>query len=324
MNVILEELRTSCSLEYAILDMEDAGMTNASEHILTGSLPFRQLLIPQHIYLIGDSLYYRNDVDYSPERVDDTGALDAFVRIKTDDDILRFARRYGPLGLCKHGLPPMHRGSWYRDVIQDGELVEVIRMDEWEPRLGGSERGWCPPVSPEPIKKWLEYSSLALSYLTLAASFKRDKVELKGIGKFFLRDGINEWLGDAGIKLELTWDSQEPTLTLTGGGIFGALGVQLLTAVTANTLAVCSGCGKPYLRGVRKPKPGQRNFCSNCRSRVADRLRQRDLQKKRREAQNERVNPSKKQRQLAAPGLHRPKAGRQAPAPLRDRTRPQG
>jgi len=115
---------------------------------------------------------------------------------------LRFARRYGPLGLCKHGLPPMHRGSWYRDVIKDGELVEVIRTDEWEPRDGASERGWCPPVSPEPINKWLEYSRLALSYLNLAASLKVDAGKrMRGLRQLFLQDGINEWLGDAGIRL---------------------------------------------------------------------------------------------------------------------------
>jgi hypothetical protein len=280
-------------IEKVILDsLMDAEMLDAAgnDSILTGSLPFGQLSIPQHMYVIGDSLYYRDDVDYSRERVSDAGILNAFVRIKTADDVLRFARRYGTLGLCKHGLPPMHRGSWYRDVIKDRELVEVIRTDEWEPRLGGSERGWCSPVSPEPVKKWLKYSELALSYLNLAASLKIDTGKrMKGLRQLFLQDGINEWLGDAGIRLELNWGRQEPTLILTGGGVFGALGVQLLTAVTANTLAVCSGCGNPYLRQVKKPKPGQRNFCDTCISNdVPNRLRQRDWQRNRREAQNER------------------------------------
>jgi hypothetical protein len=262
---------------------------NGNDSILTGSLPFGQLTIPQHIYLIGDSLYYRSDFDYRPERVDDAGALNAFVRIKTDDDILHFARRHGPLGLCKHGLPPMHRGSWYRDVIKDGELVEVIRTDEWEPRGGGRDRGWCPPQSPELVRTWLAYSHLALFYLNSAAALKNDRgAYFRGIRQLLLRDGVNEWLGDAGVRLELNWDRQEPTLTLTGGGVFGALGIQLLTAVTSYTRAVCSGCGIPYLRQGRNPKRGQRNFCDTCVSNgVPNRLRQRDWQNKKRKAQNE-------------------------------------
>lgn len=268
----------------ALDNLSEAGMlgVNGEMSILTGALPFDQLSIPQHIYIIGDFLYYRSDDDYSVAR-DDVGALDAFVRLKRPEDVLRFARRYGPLGLCKHGLPPMHRGSWYRDVIKDGELVEVIHTGEWEPRLGGSERGWCPPVSPEPIKKWLVLSELALSHVNLAASLKTGTIrELKGFAKLFLMDRVNEWLGDAGVRLELNWDKHEPVLTLTGGGAFGALGVQLLTAVTANTLAVCSGCGKPYLRMTRRPKAGQRNFCGTCVSNgIPNRLRQRDLQKRR-------------------------------------------
>lgn len=270
-------------IESAILDnLLEAEMLNANgnESILTGSLPFGQLSIPQHIYLIGDSLYYRDDVDYSREKVDDAGVLNAFIRIKTPDDILQFAHRYGPLGLCKHGLPPMHRGSRYRDEFIDGELVGVTDTGEWNPAVGASERGWCPSCSPEPINKWLEYSRLALSYLNGVAVLKNDKKPyLRGIRQLFLQDGVNEWLGDADVRLELNWSGGEPILTLTGGGVFGALGVQLLTAVTSYTRFVCSGCGIPYLRQGRKPKPGQRNFCDKCVSNgVPNRLRQRDWQ----------------------------------------------
>lgn len=281
MSVILEEFKTPCNLKYAILNMEAADMTDESKHIRMGLLPFGQLLVPRHIDLAGNSLYYWDDIDYSRNKVDARRALDAFIRIKTPDDILRFARRYGPLGLCKHGLPPMHRGSWYQDVITDGELSGVIYTGEWNPAGGASERGWCRPCGNEPIEQWLVYSRLALSYLNFAASFKLNEVEiLTSIGKLFLVDGINEWLGDAGIRLELNWDSQEPILILTGGGIFGALGVQMLMAVTKNTLTVCSGCGKPYLRKARKPKRGERNFCRDCGSKVASKLRQRDWQLK--------------------------------------------
>ncbi len=99
------------------------------------------------------------------------------------------------------------------------------------------------------------------------------EVPVKGLGKLLVTDMINEWLGDAGIRLELNWDSNEPILTLTGGRVFGALGIQLLSAVTTNNLAVCSGCKMPYLRKGRKPQTGRRNFCRACGDKVANRMR---------------------------------------------------
>lgn len=253
--------------------LDHAEMTNENGIILTGSLPFTKLSIPGHIGLAGDYLSFWDDIDYSRDEVSDTGALATFIRIKSPNDIRRFALRYGPLGLCKHGYPPMHRGSWYRDVIKNGELSEVIQTGEWNPAGGGSDRGWCPPCGPEPIEKWFDYVSLAKSYLGLAAVLRVDTGKRKrGLRQLFLMDGINEWLGDAGIRLQLNWSSNEPILTLTGGRVFGALGVQLLSAVTANKLAVCSGCGTPYLR-KRKPQTGRHNFCSECGDKVANKLR---------------------------------------------------
>ncbi len=228
---------------------------NGADKLLTGALPIGQILISKHIHLVGNALQWYDDPldDYSRAKVNDTGALNAFVRIKTPDHILRFARCYGPLRLCKHGRPPMHRG-------EDGE------------------RRWCAPLGRESTNRWLDYVGLARSCLDFAAAIKVDpeRVLAKGVGKLFVTDIINEWLGDTGIRLELNWDSKEPALILTGGDIFGALGVQLLSAVTSNTLAVCSGCGMPYLREGRKPQAGRRNYCPACGNRVANRLRRRD------------------------------------------------
>ncbi len=260
-----------------------AGMTDANGHtsILTGSLPFGQLFVPRHIDLAGANLYWWLDPfdDYKQNPASDVGALNDFVRIKTPDDILRFARRYGPLGLCKHGLPPMHRGSRYRDEFINGNLVGVTDTGEWNP--AGRERGWCPPSGNEPIEKWLHYSKLALSYINGAAVLKIDTGKsMKGIRQIFLQDGVNEWLDDAGIRLELNWSGSEPVLTLIGGGVFGALGVQLLSAVTANNLSICSGCRIPYLRKGRKPQSGRRNFCPECGDDVANKLRVREWREK--------------------------------------------
>lgn len=106
------------------------------------------------------------------------------------------------------------------------------------------------------------------------------EVPVKGLGKLLVTDIINESLGDAGINLQLNWGSKEPTLILAGAGLFGALGVQLLSTVTNRNIAICSGCNLLYLRQGRKPQAGRRNFCMTCRDEVANRLRQRDRRSK--------------------------------------------
>ncbi|MFC1938929.1 hypothetical protein ACFLWM_02095, partial [Chloroflexota bacterium] len=207
----------------------------------------------------------------------DTNALNTFIKIQKAKNILNFAKRYGPLGLCKHGLPPMHRG-------EDGE------------------RRWCSPNENEPIERWFYYVKIARLCLEFAAQMKVEpgkitvpakylkkiapnhpkpisdsiKMPVRGLGKLVVTDYINEWLGDAGLRFILDWNSREPRLIITSPSVFGALGIQLLSVVTRTNLAVCSGCGMPYLREGRKPQAGRRNFCTSCGYEVATRLRQRD------------------------------------------------
>lgn len=262
--------------KYGLAGMLDP---NGEDDLVVGSLPIDRLLIPKHIDLAGNALYWYDDPleDYGRDETNDKGALNAFVKIRTPSHILRFARRYGPLGLCKHGRPSMH-------------------TDEH------GERRWCAPCGWEPIQRWLHYVGLATSCLDFTATMKFDPeniqiaakhfkriasntpkdipdgkmVPAKGFGKLITTDIINRWLLDAGVSLGLDWRGKEPALVLTGGGVFGALGVQLLSAVTSNTLTVCNGCGVPYLREGRKPQAGRRNFCPACSGSVAARIRQRD------------------------------------------------
>lgn len=239
---------------------ELAGMLNASgtNSLLAGSLPFGQLHVPKHIDIAGDALYYWDDPedDYKREEANGSDALDAFIRIKTSDQVMNFARRYGPLRLCKHGLPPMHR-----------------RNDR--------ERRWCPPCGTEPIRRWFDYIGRAKTCLDFVAVTKSNPevILMPGVGKMIVQDSINEWLGDASVSFELNW-KQRATLQLTGVSVFGALGVQLLSAVTSNTMAVCSGCGLPYFREGRMPQSGRHNYCPECGKGVANKLRQRERRAK--------------------------------------------
>jgi hypothetical protein len=55
-------------------------------------------------------------------------------------------------------------------------------------------------------------------------------------------------------------------------GLFGGLAYQLMLAVVGEEgLYICDGCHAPYIRTVKAPKPGQNNFCPDCKDIVPKR-----------------------------------------------------
>jgi hypothetical protein len=86
------------------------------------------------------------------------------------EHILAFARRHGPLGLCKHGLPICH-GPRQPDP---GELVSP---PQWPPRycnhfMRNGERS-------EPLTSWRALARAAFALLELSASLKEGSRETK-------------------------------------------------------------------------------------------------------------------------------------------------
>jgi hypothetical protein len=74
-----------------------------------------------------------------------------------------------------------------------------------------------------------------------------------------------------------SWRSS-PKFNLVAG-TFGELGLQIMQAASrGQTLAVCSGCGNPYMRQGRKPQSGRRNYCPRCGVKAS----RRDAQRQRR------------------------------------------
>ncbi|HSW41276.1 MAG TPA: hypothetical protein VLM76_02075 [Patescibacteria group bacterium] len=87
------------------------------------------------------------------------GLLEAFgaLAAATDDEIARFASRWGPLGLCWHGLPRDH-------PIEDGH----------DPDL---RRGACfDPYDPEPAVFWRYWAARASNAAAVAAALEEGSV----------------------------------------------------------------------------------------------------------------------------------------------------
>jgi hypothetical protein len=264
---------------------ELGGLTDPDGQLSGGSPPTGSLFVPVVIRLEGDSLVWREfsqDSSGFPPLRDAKGALDRFVRIKQADDVLAFARRYGPLQLCGHGKPASHGGE-----DEEGRLLK------------------CRPSRREPVDRWLFYVANARAILKIASAMRqgilaerRDWDELyrsrrteagtfggaeqtlrnlSGQGLPVPRDMVaslqwlhlsnvvNYWVNVSNVRPEVSrsWTGKDsaPGIELVGVGIFGALAVQLLAAIAgAHGTYFCCGCGDPY-RASRRPRTGQRHFC---------------------------------------------------------------
>ena len=220
--------------------------------------------------------------------------LDIFVRVSTPEDVRDFAAAYGPLGLCTHGLPWLH----------------VFEPDEGFRRLWVPDDSACQHGDKEGTKDWLKWVASARGLLSAAASLHagvlpsledwtriaaglspgedggtfHQYVQEHGLAeaRLMLGDCLWFWLRMSDVRPKFAWDP-EPQFFLDSG-TFGQLGIQLMQAVShAHGLAICSGCGNPYMRKGRKPQAGRRNYCPDCGITAALRDAQRERRAKKRE-----------------------------------------
>jgi hypothetical protein len=215
--------------------------------------------------------------------------LRAFVKLADapPERILAFARRWGPLGICRHKLPAAH-------------LLDCEPLG-WD---GGG--GW------EPLERWRHYAARAQAALLVAHWLRAGgKGDVPGFGalvrdmaKVLLAAGrfgpkprirppdwwalitgvVNEWIEVGGVRprLLLSGDMPDiarasaarPRLVLTPTwrfpvpefSLFGALGMQLAFAVSGERgIAPCSVCGTMFEPG-RQLRPDESHYCDDCRA----------------------------------------------------------
>ncbi len=229
------------------------------------------------------------------------GALDAFIRITNDGDILNFARRFGVLRICNHDLPASHT------MIEEECSTEIERKRRPACQLISSDlfgNDWLV----ESTSAWHFYVGQARSMLTVASKVHRDEPTTKrdwvplgmkwesldghhGLTEsnqlWILERAVNTWLQWGGVVPLFFLDRQRGHFELVGS-TFGALAIQLMFAVSQRqSLALCSGCGTPYLREGKRAQAGRRNFCPPCQeSPLPARLRKRDHDKRRHDEKN--------------------------------------
>ena len=250
-------------------------------------------------------------LDFGAEALDFIGALDRFALLRTGKDVLRFAQRFGVLDICEHGLPCTHNPRLLSipllGLIQSPSLWKPVEVGiEQDPSfliVEHGERTWCESTGMEAIEIWLFWSRMAAAILNITTALRRDVptnradwevviteeseerlplidalLTRRWIAQVYIAEAVNRWLRLADVRLSLSWaiGVENPSL-MVEADTFGLLGVQLLTAVTGTqSLALCDGCSRPYVRKGRRPQSGRANYCPNCRAlKVPARERQR-------------------------------------------------
>jgi hypothetical protein len=210
---------------------------------------------------------------------------------------LRFATRWGPLRLCRHGLPATHVPAelWenYPEVpdcpsIGFADMAEtidawrgyatqaaaIIRITAELRNAKPTPRGWWATMhqleTDEPLEAeidWVETYEPANDARDLP-----DPAQLVASQQGGVERWVNWWIRMAGIRPVLSWD--EGFALVGTGGLFGALAFQLANLVHADGhISWCSVCGT-FFATERKRQSGRRTYCDNddCRERGRRRL----------------------------------------------------
>jgi hypothetical protein len=236
------------------------------------------------------------------------GLLEAFVALvdASPEAIRDYARKWGVLWICDHGVPAGH--SMPRLPLEDvmNELTEVRGVRGCEPR------GW-PNACLEPVAAWYRLAREAHSILNVVAKLREKKPSQRGdwqmvvsriwhgmdgghpwldalnqpentiSARGFIENSVNRWLGYGAVQPILVWSTKKhPTITFDGYGLFGALALQLLGVVSGGGWDICSACGRMFDPSPRRRNPNRRHYCNECRaSGTPQRDAMRDLRKRR-------------------------------------------
>jgi hypothetical protein len=193
-------------------------------------------------------------------------AIESFVRIDGLSDVLAFAQRFGPLWACSlHPFPCLSRGL--RDDVHGHAWLNPEPLDWWFGMVGalravlvaGERTRAGERVRPE------DWHALGLPTDLLGATSSAE------VDRLFLGAAVNVYLETFGCTLVLRPGVRAFALGLDAGlGFVPGLWQQAASLLAGGrALAVCSGCGNPYLRHQRAAKAGQRNYCSSCASHSA-------------------------------------------------------
>jgi hypothetical protein len=157
----------------------------------------------------------------------------------------------------------------------DWRAISQVGLDEWwkkaRPEMMGSPfllqamgtkglrfGGYGEPLTSVP-EEWDELPARSARHAGRVITAERESLAL----------ALATWIRAARVTLGYDWQDDRPAVKLTGGGMFGAIGIHLMLMCGASDgLAICSGCGRPYAPHRRTPS-NRRHYCADCGKRAA-------------------------------------------------------
>jgi len=214
-------------------------------------------------------------------------AVRDFARVIDAESALRYAQQNGPLWSCtRHSFQPVAPGLH-------------VGMCQWSgahiPDSKGSRCFWS---GYEPLDWWLHMALVFRTTLEVATRLRDDEVGSAGQWRVLGIPGaealavsgqkgcfalvVGSWLERHPVSLSL--DTELRLEMQAGLGFLPPLW-HLVAAMIAGgpALALCSSCGRVYMRSGRAAKRGQRNFCPDCGERACKRISKRERSATRRE-----------------------------------------
>ena len=281
------------------------GLTDSETGQLRSSTPSDRLGVPGRVEIDGDDLvFYWDDggVTFEGDDASIDGPatlrfltvpatlLERFLRLRSDENVVKFARRFGPLmprGLYAEdekatGRPGEHRESLreWRQLQREFNAVLALVAAVREKKSPAEQTfmelhtlGALPAVDqlthnnpPRILQEWRHYS--LSERLTAARSIFMKKI--KTYSRYCaLRPNLILKSTRTGVRFDLVFQDARADFLGCGLSLFGALTVQLMSAATGSALALCSGCGDFFIPRRRRPAFGKRRYCRACGRTVA-------------------------------------------------------
>jgi hypothetical protein len=239
----------------------------------------------------------RKVVRSRPEILDEFVGLHRRTGAEGDAAILRFARRYGVLWLCReHALPTTHSAScrgalgrppwrerlaaWrtYSRLFANAALLS----ESLQARDDGDDRGelWAAlELRPREDREWDDeprrvepvffdsYTDAVGRILPIA---RRDRERIRRNQREMLAKIVDEWLRVGGVRTFFSWDPT-PLLRSSESSLFGALALTLALRISQRaTLFTCDNCGGPLPSSkYHPPRLNERHWCRKPKCRRA-------------------------------------------------------
>ncbi len=271
-------------------DWDLGGLTDINGN-LGKPMPSGQVLVPGEIELEGDTIRWELA---GPARWQEVSrsTLNEFVKLWEAEPaaILKFAKKWGVLVIAKLGSkePPRYRPcgeampegadpicAWKyfsRRACAVLNIAAALRQD----KLGDlSDWGVIASIedTPESYKIAFDQHRYGMGWYLFPKSMpNRTSVEQ---GRQVIATEATAWLSfwrakrrDGLSDFTVLWNPRRTRWEFQidyHGFLFAALALQLaLSLAGAESLYTCSGCGFPYVRELKRPKPGTANYCPKC------------------------------------------------------------